>query len=111
MSCDDSGRGSSCCLLLAALAFWFVRMDNALIVFPSFWEAGRWPVDVYPGWLRGILTFLVPVAFATTVPAEALTGQVQPTTFLAALVAAVGLLVVSRLVRLRGLRRYAGASA
>jgi ABC-2 type transport system permease protein len=101
----------SCCLLLATLAFWFLRMDHALIVFLSFWETGRWPVDVYPGWLRGILTFLVPVAFATTVPAQALTGHVQPATLLAAVGTAGGLLAVSRLVWLRGLRRYSGASA
>jgi ABC-2 type transport system permease protein len=101
----------SCCLLLATLAFWFVRMDNALIVFLSFWEAGRWPVDIYPGWLRGLLTFLVPVTFATTVPAQALSGQLHPLMFLAALVAASGLLAASRGVWLRGLRRYSGASA
>jgi ABC-2 type transport system permease protein len=101
----------SCCLLLAALAFWFGRMDNVLIVFLSFWEAGRWPVDVYPGWLRGTLTFVVPVAFATTVPAQALNGQLPVATVLAALAAAGGLLSLSRLVWLRGLRRYSGASA
>jgi ABC-2 type transport system permease protein len=101
----------SCCLLLATLAFWFVRMDNVLIVFLSFWEAGRWPVDIYPGWLRGTLTFVVAVAFATTVPAQVLNGQVPLGTFLAALAAASVLLAVSRLVWLRGLRRYSGASA
>jgi ABC-2 type transport system permease protein len=101
----------SCCLLLATLAFWFARMDNVLIVFLSFWEAGRWPVDVYPGWLRSVLTFLVPVALATTVPARVLSGQVHPIMLAAVLAAASGLLVVTRLVWLRGLRHYSGASA
>jgi len=101
----------SCCLLLVTLAFWFVRMDNVLIAFLSFWEAGRWPVDIYPGWLRGTLTFVVPVAFATTVPAQVLSGQVPITVFLAALAVASALLAVSRFVWLRGLRRYSGASA
>jgi ABC-2 type transport system permease protein len=64
-----------------------------------------------PTGIRFTLTFVVPVAFATTVPAQALNGQVPLGTFLAARAAACGLVAVSRLVWLRGLRRYSGASA
>ena len=56
-------------LILATLAFWFVRVENILVIFQSMYEAGRWPVSLYPGWLRFALTFIVPVAFAVTVPA------------------------------------------
>jgi ABC-2 type transport system permease protein len=101
----------SLCLMLATLAFWFIRVDNALIVFLTFWEAGRWPVQVYPEWLGRTLTFLFPVAFATTVPAEALSGRLGPETVFGAILLATVLLVVSRLVWLRGLRHYSGASA
>ena len=51
-------------LILATLSFWFVRVENILVIFQSMYEAGRWPVSLYPGWLRFALTFLVPVAFA-----------------------------------------------
>jgi len=68
-------------------------------------------VSLYPEPLRSLLTVVVPVAFATTVPAQALTGQLHPQMFVAALASASGLLVVSRLVWLRGLRHYSGASA
>ena len=64
-------------LILATLSFWFVRVENILVIFQSMYEAGRWPVSIYPGWLRFGLTFLVPVAFAITVPAEALTGRLD----------------------------------
>ena len=58
-----------------------------------------------------LLTFLVPVAFAVSVPAEALTGRLTlPSLALAAAVAA-GMLLVARIVWSTGLRRYAGASA
>ena len=57
-------------LILATLSFWFVRVENILVIFQSMYEAGRWPVRLYPGWLRYGLTFIVPVAFATTIPAE-----------------------------------------
>ena len=98
-------------LILATLSFWFVRVENILVVFQSMYEAGRWPISLYPGWLRYGLTFIVPVAFATAVPAEALTGRLNWETLLGAVVLAVVLFMVSRLFWRVGLRRYSGASA
>src|SRR5919201_5937134 len=96
----------SCCLAMAALAFWSLRVENALILFLSLWETGRWPVGVYPAWLRGLLTFLVPIALATTLPAEVLVGGLHPTALAVAVGVAVVLLVASRWLWRRGLRRY-----
>jgi ABC-2 type transport system permease protein len=98
-------------LMLATLSFWFIRVENILVIFQSMYEAGRWPVSLYPAWLRFGLTFLVPVAFATTVPAEALTGRLDAQTSLGALALAAGLLVASRLFWRAGVRHYSGASA
>lgn len=98
-------------LILATLSFWFVRVENFLTIFQSMYEAGRWPVSLYPGWLRYGLTFVVPVAFATTVPAEALTGHLTGTTLLMAVLIAVVLFIISRLFWRVGLRHYSGASA
>jgi ABC-2 type transport system permease protein len=98
-------------LILATLSFWFVRVENILVIFQSVYEAGRWPVSLYPAWLRFGLTFLVPVAFAVTVPAEALTGRLTWQTGLLAVGLAAALLVVSRLFWKVGLRNYSGASA
>jgi ABC-2 type transport system permease protein len=98
-------------LILATLSFWFVRVENFLTIFQSMYEAGRWPVSLYPGWLRYGLTFVVPVAFATTVPAEALVGRLTPVTLLLALIIAAFLFVVSRVFWRIGLRHYSGTSA
>ena len=98
-------------LILATLSFWFLRVENILVIFQSVYEAGRWPVSIYPAWLRFGLTLIVPVAFAVTVPAEALTGRLDWGTALGAGGLAALLLVVSRLVWIVGLRRYSGASA
>jgi len=75
------------------------------------YEAGRWPVSLYPGWLRFALTFIVPVAFATTVPAEALSGRLTWPTLLEAVALAVALLAASRWFWRVGIRNYSGASA
>ena len=98
-------------LMLATLSFWFVRVENILVIFQSMYEAGRWPVSLYPRWLRFSLTFLVPVAFATTVPAQALSGRLTGRTLLGAGGLAVLMLLVSRLFWRAGVRRYSGASA
>jgi ABC-2 type transport system permease protein len=98
-------------LMVTTVAFWVVRVDNILNLFEGLYAAGRWPVGIYPGWLRGLLTFLVPVAFAVTVPAEALTGRLTAATLGLAAAVAGGLLLLARLVWRTGLRRYAGASA
>ncbi len=75
------------------------------------YEAGRWPVGLYPGWLRVTLTFLVPLAFAVTVPAEALTGRLTLPVLVGAAALAALLFVLARLFWRFGLRHYAGASA
>ena len=99
-------------LLLSTMAFWFVKLDNILVIFQAlFGNAGRWPVTIFPGWLRPVLTFVVPIAFAVTVPAQALTGQLSGLTALLAVGVAVLFLVGSRVFWLVALRRYTGASA
>jgi ABC-2 type transport system permease protein len=98
-------------LILATTSFWFVRVENVLMIFQSMYEAGRWPVSLYPGWLRYGLTFVVPVAFATTVPVEALTGRLSWMTLLLAIAIAVFLFILSRFFWRVGLRHYSGTSA
>ena len=98
-------------LVLSTLAFWFVRVDNLLAIFWSFLDAGRFPVDVYPGWLRVTLSSVVPIGIAVTVPAQAVAGRLDAFG-LGAMV--LGTLVVwafaSWFWRV-GLRNYTGASA
>jgi ABC-2 type transport system permease protein len=98
-------------LLLTTVAFWAVRIDTMINLFQGVYAAGRYPVGIYPDWLRTGLTFLVPVAFAVTVPAEALTQRLTPQVLLGAIVFAIFLLIVSRLFWRRGLQQYGGASA
>jgi ABC-2 type transport system permease protein len=98
-------------LTLTTLSFWVVRVSNILVIFNAMYEAGRWPVGIYPPWLRLSLTFVVPVAFAITVPAEALVGRLNGPTLLGAVALAVVLLVGSRWFWTVGIRHYSGASA
>jgi ABC-2 type transport system permease protein len=58
-----------------------------------------------------MLTLLVPVAFAVTVPAEALVGRLQPAMLWASVGLATAMVVISRWFWLIGIRHYSGASA
>jgi ABC-2 type transport system permease protein len=98
-------------MILATSAFWFVKTENILVIFQAMYNAGRWPVTIYPGWLQMILTFLVPITFAVTVPAEALTGRLTGQTLLLSIALAVALFFVARRFWQFGMRFYAGASA
>ena len=68
-------------------------------------------MTVYPGWLRGTLTFLVPVAFAVTLPAESLTDRLTPAALGVALAFTVFVVVLTWWVWPLGVRHYSGASA
>lgn len=98
-------------LILTTGAFFIVRMDELHELWEGIYQSGRWPVGIYPGWLRISLTFLVPIAFAVTVPAEALTARLTPETLALAAGVTLFLLLVARLWWRYGLRHYSGASA
>lgn len=98
-------------LILTTAAFWIVRMDEIHELWDGIYQSGRWPVAIYPGWLRISLTYLVPIAFAVTVPAEVLTGRLTIETLAIATAFAVALVLVSRWWWRFGLKHYAGASA
>ncbi len=98
-------------LVLSTLAFWFVRVDNLLAIFWAFIDAGRFPIDIYPGWMRLTMSTVVPVGIAVTVPAKAIVGLVDLQTLGLVLVATVVSFLVSRGFWRIGLRAYTGASA
>ncbi|WP_114312581.1 ABC transporter permease [Thermus caldifontis] len=61
--------------LLATTSIWFVKIYNVTEVLRGLLEAGRFPVGAYPALYRVFFTFVVPVAFLTTVPAEVALGR------------------------------------
>jgi ABC-2 type transport system permease protein len=98
-------------LILSTLAFWLVRLENILVLFATMYEAGKWPIGIYPPWLRIGLTAVVPVAFAITIPVESLVGRLEPATLGLALGVALAFLLGSRWFWRFGLKHYTGASA
>jgi ABC-2 type transport system permease protein len=98
-------------LIITSTAFWIVRVDEIVNLFQGIYAAGRWPVGIYPRWLQLSLTFLVPVAFAVTIPAEALTSRLTPLVLAGTFALTLFFIIVSRLIWRWGLKNYSGASA
>lgn len=96
-------------MALMSLAFWFVNVENLSVLFDAVYEAARYPVSAYPGALRFLFVYLVPIAWTTTVPASALTGRFAPGVALAAAGAAVAAVAAARLVWRVALGRYTSA--
>ncbi|MDE3090571.1 MAG: ABC-2 family transporter protein [Chloroflexota bacterium] len=98
-------------LMMVSLAFWFVKLDNFTELFNGFYEAGRYPVTIYRGFIRAFLTFVVPIAFVTTFPASALLGRIDQATVLMGIVFAIGLFVVSNRFWNFAVKHYSSASS
>lgn len=96
---------------LGTLSIWFVKIYNITFVLRSVLEAGRFPLDAYPAGFRFFFTFLIPVAFLTTIPARAVTGTFHPGTLVAAVLLGLALLAASRWFWRFALRYYTSASS
>lgn len=97
--------------MLGATSIWFVKIYNVTEVLRGVLEAGRYPMVAYPAAYRFFFTFVVPVTFLTTVPAEAMLGRSQVDSMVFAGLLAVGLLLASNFFWRYALRFYTSASS
>ncbi len=98
-------------IVLIALTFWFTKFDNNVTILQALLDSGRYPATIYPAWLRVIVTFIIPIAVATTVPLQALRGDLSGAQVLMFLGVGIASFAVSSLVWKFGVRRYSGASS
>jgi ABC-2 type transport system permease protein len=97
-------------LIFSALVFWSPGVLFTWI-FDGLFQMARYPMGMYPGWLRMVLTWIIPVGMITTFPAEALTGALTPAMLTASMAFAAVLLTSGSLLFRVGLRRYSSASS
>lgn len=97
-------------LFFSALVFWSPGFLFGW-VFGALYQVARYPVGMYPEWLRFTLTWVVPLGVMTTLPAQVLTGGVQPALLAGGAALSVALFVGASALFRGGLRRYASASS
>jgi ABC-2 type transport system permease protein len=98
-------------IVLIAFTFWFTKFDNNVTIMQALMDAGRYPAQVYPAWLRALITFVIPIAVATTVPLQALRGDLLWWQVLAFLWVGIAAVLISSRIWKAGVRRYSGASS
>jgi ABC-2 type transport system permease protein len=98
-------------IVMIAVTFWFIKFDNNVTILQALLDTGRYPSSVYPAWLRVIVTFVVPVAVATTVPMQALRGELAPWQIVLFLGFGAASLAVAMRVWRAGVQKYSGASS
>ena len=95
---------------LMSLAFWFVSVENLSVLFDAVYAGARYPVSAYPGALRFLFVYLLPIAWTTTVPASTLTGRLGPETAVGAATVGIVAFLLARLLWRAALKKYTGAS-
>ena len=97
-------------LLLASAAFWYLGTP-LMWIFDSLIQTGRFPVGIYPGFFRILLTWVIPVGFVITIPAQALTGTLEPVVLAGGAALAAGLFFIARAFFRLSVRKYSSASS
>jgi ABC-2 type transport system permease protein len=98
-------------MVIATLAFWLVKVGNMAELFNSTYETGRFPISTYQGVVRLALTFIIPVAFITTFPAQSVLGWLDAPTAAASAAMAGALFAASALFWRFAVRSYSSASS
>lgn len=95
-------------MAVAAMGFWLTRIDElTAFVLHAPMTAASYPMSIYPQWMRGIFTSLLPVAAAGYIPLTYGLGKGgTPLALLAPLLAAAGALLVGLRLWRFGERHY-----
>ena len=97
-------------LAVNSLAFWYRGTYVSWIV-GDIMQAGRYPIGIYPDRLRFFLTWVFPLGFIVSIPAEVLSQKAQPVMVLAGLGLMAVLFALATLFFRLSLRRYTSASS
>lgn len=97
--------------LIVTCAFWLVQVDTLDELFAGIAQAAGYPVDFFRGGLRTLLTYVIPVAFATTFPTQALLGRADTRLLPVGVVLAVTALLATHLFWSFAVRSYSSASS
>ena len=94
-------------LAVASIAFWVKFAQSYLFMVYQLSTFVKYPITIYPGWIRGVLTFITPFAFTGYFPSAYLLGKGS---FVLGVVMTCFIGVVSLLVAYRiwllGISRY-----
>jgi ABC-2 type transport system permease protein len=99
-------------LMLTSVSFWF---EDRVGIIPPVWNMiafGRYPLSIYSGFIRFVLSWIIPFGFASFYPTVRLLGRAEYRTLsLLVPVVAAAFLGLALLVWNRGVRQYASTGS
>ena len=98
-------------LALMTTGIYFIRIDNLWVLGETVTSLARYPMDVYPGGLRFLLTYFLPVAFFAYFPTLQLIRAANPLITLGGIAFSAVFFFASRTWWRYSMRHYASASS
>jgi len=98
-------------IAVLALGIITLEIDHTIMIYRDLTTLGRFPIDIYKEPLRGVLTFLVPVAIMITYPAKAFMGLISFRGVLSATLIAIVAFYASLSFWKFALKKYTSASS
>jgi ABC-2 type transport system permease protein len=96
---------------IGSVTFWALRVGDLYSLPYTLYDGARFPVAYFKTPMREVLTYVVPAAFATTFPAQALLGTADYRMLPVGMALAVGALFGANRFWRHALRRYSSASS
>ncbi len=97
--------------LLTTLFFWLTDFSNSIQLLNSVVRLGSKPLNIYPWTLQVAFGFCIPIILAGNLPAEVLLGKVTYQKLGLLTIGISALYTFTRLLWVKGLKRYASASS
>ncbi len=98
-------------IMVASLGVVTTEVDHTIMIYRDLSSMARFPVDIYAPNLRTLLTFVIPIALAFTVPAKALLGMLNWNHVFLVLVSSIGFLLFSLWIWNLAVKSYSSASS
>jgi ABC-2 type transport system permease protein len=98
-------------LIIATISFWTTQSLGLARIFDNVLKVGRYPLDIFEGFLKIVLVYFLPLVFIAQIPSQALLGLLAPSSVLNAFAVTLAFLVFAILLWRLGQRNYMSASS
>jgi ABC-2 type transport system permease protein len=97
-------------LIIASVSFWTTQSYGLARMFDNILKVGRYPLDIFQGFLRTVLIYFLPLILIAQLPTQALLGAISPGFVVFAFTVSGVFLTAGLILWKIGLRNYMSAS-
>jgi len=98
-------------IIVAALGIITTEVDHTIMIYRDLSAMARFPTDIYTPSIRTLITFIIPIGIAFTVPAKAFLGILNPIFFIYSFIVAIVFFYFSLQFWKYALTKYSSASS